>query len=180
MDQSDAVLELRERYSQHYPDPARPVHSKLMEAYVARLVRLLEIAPASGSLADWLSILPELHTITSELRDLRSYLGENPLFVPMPRGRLGDFLMEQGFSFEQAQDALELAAMPPRGRPPSARMGAVVAFEMRRSRRLSWRRIAMEICPCREDRHGHSCSERIRQAVMDLQDTLARYNIPLP
>jgi hypothetical protein len=151
-----------------------------MEAYVERLARLVRLGPTIGGLADLQMAFPELTALTSDLKELHSYLSENSPFNPMPPGRLGQFLIEQGLSFEQAQDAAVSADWRPPGRPTSARVRAVAALEMKTIQGLSWQQLAIRLCPCGLDHHGHECAQRIRQAVMDLQDRLARYQITFP
>jgi len=175
-----AIVEMWDKYRAHYPDPERPVHSALMEASVRRLERLLVVLPPSDANPAELHVLfPEVQRLTDEIRELGSYLGENPLLVPSPPGRLGEFLIEQGFSFGQAQHAVESAARPLLGRPTTARVRAVRALEMKRQG-LSWRRIAQRLCPCGVDRHDDACVQRIRQAVLALQGALEKLQIILP
>jgi hypothetical protein len=181
MEPSDpAIAEMWDKYRAHYPDPQRPIHSALMEGCVRRLERLLVISPASDDTAGWRQVLPEFYRLTSELEELRSYVGENPLLVPSPPGRLGEFLIEQGFSFAQAQHAVESAAKTLAGRPTSARVRAVKALEVRKLEGLSWRRLAKRLCPCGNAGHDEACVQRIRQAVLGLQDALERLHIILP
>lgn len=173
-----AILALWTNYRAHYPDPSRPIHSALIKFYTQRLTEFLEVVvPASSPLTDLQAALPELARLSSLLKEISSYLGENPLFMAAPPGMVGEFLLKQGFSFSDARNAAELAEKNSPGRPPSVRIMAVKALELRISQKMSWGKLAMKLCECGERVHGHKCSERIRQAVMALQEILKKYEI---
>ena len=176
--QDSANSELWANYRAHYPDPNRPVHSRLMKVYVDRLSRLLELAPCiSGPAGGWLAFLPELENLLIELKEISTYLGENPLFGPGPPGWMGQFLVEEGFSFAYARDAEQSVERIPRGRPVSVRFLAVNALEIRMSQGKSWSELATKLCPCGETDHTLKCSERIRVAVWALEEVLKKYEI---
>jgi hypothetical protein len=179
--EDSAISELWASYRSYYPDPTRPVHSALIKAYVDRLTRFLELAPRIRPAGDWLSLFPELKTLSSELKEISTYIGENPRFWPAPAGWLGQFLVEEGFTFPYARDAEKLLEKNPPGRPPSVRIRAVEALELQISQKKSWPDLAKELCPCGrgKEKHPRKCMERIRQAVLALQEVLEKYEIDI-
>ncbi|PYU28495.1 MAG: hypothetical protein DMG32_02520 [Acidobacteria bacterium] len=173
-----AIAGMWDTYHAHYPDPLRPVHSALMEVYMRRFERLWVIVPAASvDPAEWHALFPELQELAEEMRELFSYLGDNPLIVPTPPGECGQYLIQQGFSFEETESSIQAASRTGPGRPPSVRVRAVTALEMKMAGNASWRQIAIRLCPCGADHHDHACAERIRQAVNDLQNALRKYGI---
>jgi hypothetical protein len=182
MNESAAVSALWEKYRQHYPVPGRPLHSKLMGAYVERLARFLQVVLTTRlDLANLQPHSPELGALSSELTELYSFLGDNSLFPrPMSPHELGQFLIDQKLSFELTESAVKSMERRPLGHPVTVRALAVKAHELKTAQALSWQQLAVKLCQCDLGQHGPKCSQRIRQAVLSLKRKLAKYKITFP
>jgi len=82
-----------------------------------------------------------------------------------------------GMSEEHVKSSLKLAQVKERGRPAAMRQVSIRALEIKQSDPLkSWMYIATKLCPCEKESHDVGCSEKLRQAVIDLKAFLKKHN----
>jgi len=80
-----------------------------------------------------------------------------------------------------AEHAFALSQVRPkkrRGRPVSNRLPVLLAAEHQLLHpKLSWMRLAMKFCPCREPRHSLKCRNRLRIQARALKEMLTRLGV---
>jgi len=165
--------------------PGRPVQAALVLAFLIRVQRLTDpiLHPERQN-----STEGELDQLKRETTELLSWIGQVPQIpeadIQRAISERADLLQKAGRSGSEVVADARLTEKVwrkrPKGRPPTQRVLAVAALEMRLGNpRLSWTKLAKKICPCGQPEHNFGCRERIRIGVVALRKALKKHKIRL-
>jgi hypothetical protein len=73
-----------------------------------------------------------------------------------------------------------LRVSPKKGRPVTRCSAALRALQLQIDTGRTWTSITQEVCVCKSEKHGRSCTENVRQSVNDLKRVLLQLGIQLP
>jgi hypothetical protein len=157
----------------------QPVREALWRAYNYRI---------KASQADWIragkpapgSFLSR-HPLAQEAVEIEGWLFPEMRFGDKRKRRAAVFaemLSQAGFPYDLIDLTKRVMEKPEKGAPPRKRSLAIQALEAKLTdENFSWMRFALKHCDCAKPKHDIYCKEAIRQAAMDLQRLLKKFQL---
>lgn len=170
------------------PDPKRPVFSALLEAELERFDKFFDTSLFIDSrkfktddevkefLNDYLKLILEGIEILEWIFPEGKTSSEDAL-------KITNALKEAGAPKDIWMNVIKRADKRRKGRPITKRQIAVKALELKLSDpdKWSYQKLAQRLCNCEKSNHDNSCSQSLRQTMLQLKKVLKKYcpNYPL-
>ena len=165
-----------------FSDPERPIFSALLEAELERADKLFDPSFSDQSnIKTGNDVKAHFNKFTSLLKELIEIAEWIFPHEPMPLEKaltVASILRKQNVSKVVWEIVIKNAERRKRGRPITKRQIAIRALEkqiLEPNRKWTHRELAQQFCECGKSQHDKSCSENLRQSMIQLKRILAKY-----